>query len=126
MKQFLILFLILFSVQAVHAQQKLIKKKENGFWGFVDISGTVVIDFQYQKVYPFYEEMSLAQKDNLWGFIDKKGAIIVPFEFSKVQKYLSAKIIQAKKNEFWYLYNLNGELIELVDNDYLSGDYKNV
>ena len=65
MRQFLILFTILFSVQAVNAQQILRKKKENNLWGFVDTSGQVVIDYQYQKVHDFHETVALVQKENL-------------------------------------------------------------
>jgi hypothetical protein len=111
MKQLLILFAILFSAQTMDAQQTLRQKKENNLWGFVDTSGKVVIDFQYQNVHSFYGDVTLAQQDSLWGFINKKGEIVVPFLFSEVQKYLNVKIVRAKKEGFWYLYNLDGALL---------------
>lgn len=111
MKQLLMLFAILFSVQSINAQQNLRQKKENNLWGFVDTSGKVVIDYQYQNVHAFNGEVTLVQKENLWGFINKKGETVVPFSFSEVQKYLNIKMVRAKKENFWYLYNLDGELL---------------
>lgn len=111
MQNFLFLLIVLLSVQTASAQSILRKQKKEGKWGFVDTSGNLIIDYQYQNVYDFYQNITLVKKENLWGFINDKGETIVPFGFSKVQKYANFRIVRAKKDAFWYLYNLNGELI---------------
>lgn len=111
MQKILFLILFLITIQSVNAQSPLRKKKENGLWGFVDTSGKVVIDCQYDNVHDFFEDVTLVRKDKLWGFINKEGKVIVPFQFLTVQKYLNAKLVRAKTVDFWYLYNLKGELV---------------
>ncbi|MFK7950329.1 MAG: WG repeat-containing protein [Saprospiraceae bacterium] len=111
MQKFLFLLIVIFSVQSTFAQSTLRKQKKDGKWGFVDTSGSVIIDYQYQNVHNFYQNVTLVKKDNLWGFINNKGEVIVPLAFSEVKKYTGTKVVRAKKEEFWYLYNLKGKLI---------------
>lgn len=54
---------------------------ENGLYGYVDKSGNVVIDFQFDDAVRFIGNMAWVKKDGLWGTIDKKGNIIIDFQY---------------------------------------------
>ncbi|NJN78007.1 MAG: WG repeat-containing protein [Saprospiraceae bacterium] len=97
MQKILILILLLFGVQTLEAQQTLRKKKENDLWGFVDSSGKLMIEYQYQNVYDFYENVALVQKNDFWGFINSAGEIVVPIEFSEVQNFFECKNCKGEK-----------------------------
>ena len=97
MRKFILLLIVLLSVQTASAQSILRKQKKDGKWGFVDTSGNLIIDYQYQNVYDFYQNVTLVKKSNLWGFINNKGETIVPLELSESQKYANSGVIRAKK-----------------------------
>ena len=53
-------------------------KNEQGKWGFVDNSGNIVIDYQYDRVTEV-DEYGYAgiKKDEKWGVIDSQGKVVV-------------------------------------------------
>ena len=53
-------------------------KNEQGQWGFVDKSGNIVLDYQYEKVTEV-DEYGYAgiKKDGKWGVVDSQGQIVV-------------------------------------------------
>ncbi len=62
----------------VYTNNKIFAKQQNNKWGFVDISGTKIIDFKYDKVTEInkYGFAGIKQNDK-WGIIDNEGKIIV-------------------------------------------------
>lgn len=46
---------------------------EDGLWGFVDVSGRMVIPPVYDRVMAFSQGLAAAHKDGKWGFIDPQG-----------------------------------------------------
>ena len=62
----------------VFTNNKIFAKKQGNKWGFIDASGTKIIDFKYEKVtevnnYGF----AGIKKNGKWGVIDSDGKIIV-------------------------------------------------
>jgi len=57
---------------------------ENGFWGYVDQNGNTIIDFKYQKAYPFTEGLAAVYDGNAWGFINESGETVIDFMFDDV------------------------------------------
>lgn len=62
----------------VFTNNKIFAKKQDNKWGFVDASGTKIIDFKYDKVTEVnnYGFAGIKQ-DEKWGVIDSEGKIIV-------------------------------------------------
>ncbi len=56
----------------------------NGKLGFMDKSGTIVIDPQFDQVWPFHQGYAQIKIGTKWGFIDKSGKIIVKAQFDHV------------------------------------------
>nr|WP_162463254.1 WG repeat-containing protein [Paenibacillus psychroresistens] len=58
-------------------------------FGFIDITGTIVITPQFSDVLPFTEGLAAVEIDGLWGYIDITGKIVIPpgyglaYEFSE-------------------------------------------
>lgn len=50
-------------------------------WGYVHISGRVVVPFLYEKVYPFSEGYGVIYDKKRCAMVDVEGKIIVPFIF---------------------------------------------
>ena len=50
--------------------------KKEGKYGFIDLTGKLVIDTIYDKVYPMYEEKAVVIKDESTYIINKDGNIM--------------------------------------------------
>lgn len=63
---------------AIFPNNILFSKMENGKWGFVDKTGIVKVDYQYDKVTEFNEYgFASIQKDGKWGAINQNGEIVI-------------------------------------------------
>ena len=61
---------------------------KEGKWGFVDKSGTVVINPQFESVHPFSEGLAaVCDKNDKWGFIDKDGTLVINYQFEHVDDF---------------------------------------
>lgn len=58
--------------------------RKGGKEGFIDASGTVVIEPVYDKVYPFSDGLAAIQERGLWGFIDETGTKVIPPSFLEI------------------------------------------
>lgn len=68
-----------------YSNNRLFSKIENGKWGFVDKSGNVVVDYQYDEVGEFNEYGFVAvKKDGKWGSLNGNGEVVAEtvFEFA--------------------------------------------
>jgi hypothetical protein len=50
-------------------------------WGFIDTSGTLKIQDQFDAVRPFHQGIAIANKGGKWGYINKENEVIIPFRF---------------------------------------------
>ena len=50
-------------------------------YGFIDKSGKVVIEPQFDNAEPFSEGLACVEKDGKWGFIDKSGKMVIEPQF---------------------------------------------
>ena len=53
-------------------------------YGFIDKSGKVVIEPQFDNVSAFSEGLAKVEKDGKWGFIDKNGKVVFEPQFDFV------------------------------------------
>jgi hypothetical protein len=50
-------------------------------WGYVDTSGSFVIEPQYDWASPFSESLAYVRKDDKYGYINHHGDIVIDFKF---------------------------------------------
>jgi hypothetical protein len=61
-------------------------KTADGLYGYMDNTGTIVVQAQYAAAYPFRDSGYAAVcKDGLWGLIDKTGNIILNFQYESMK-----------------------------------------
>ncbi len=51
--------------------------KKNGKWGFIDISGEVKIDYQFDDALSFGQHLAAVKQGDLWGYISLNGDIVI-------------------------------------------------
>ena len=56
-------------------------------YGFIDKSGKVVIEPQFDNVSAFSEGLAQVEKDDKWGFIDKNGKVVIEPQYDYVRDF---------------------------------------
>lgn len=65
---------------------------DNDLWGFVDSSGNIVIEPQYDNAKSFSNGLGAVCKDSKWGFINTEGKIVIDLQFLEVDYFTNGKM----------------------------------
>ena len=52
-------------------------------WGFMDRTGKVIIEPQFDAVNDFFHGLAAVLKNSKWGYINEKGEVVIPFSFDQ-------------------------------------------
>lgn len=79
-------------------------RNADGRWGYIDMTGKLVIPCQWKKALFFSEGLAGVQDDNeKWGFIDKMGKVALPFVWSNVQWFRNGRVrVQTVLSGGWH------------------------
>ncbi|MBR2571833.1 MAG: WG repeat-containing protein, partial [Clostridia bacterium] len=56
-------------------------------WGFIDRTGTVVVEPLYDSVGDFFEGLADVQSGGKWGFVDRTGAVVAEPQYDDVESF---------------------------------------
>jgi hypothetical protein len=59
----------------------LFPAREDGKWGFIDNTGQLAIDFQYEQALDFSDGMAAVKVGGSWGYIDESGTMAIAPQF---------------------------------------------
>lgn len=98
--------------------------RKDGFYGFVDDSGTEVIACEWDRAESFVNGLSLVKKDEKWGCIDTSGRLVLESEWDHIQ-ILSKNTALCFKGEMKYSTPKEGEsyVVDLVRGTASAADY---
>jgi len=96
--------------QAHHFSDGLAAVSAGGWWGFIDKSGTLVIDWQFSGASNFVDGLAAVRVGNMWGFIDRAGTMIVEPQFSRAFP-LSGDLGAVFVRGLWGIIDRNGTMI---------------
>jgi hypothetical protein len=54
---------------------------DKGKWGFIDTTGKVIINFQYDEAWEFSSGRAAVRKGEKWGYIDKNGNLVIGYKY---------------------------------------------
>ena len=80
--------------------------KQNGYMGFIDGCGRVVIEPVYDSALEFSEGLARVKKDGKFGFIDKSGKVVIDFYLDFAWFFYEGKAlaeIHGEKEEKFYI-----------------------
>lgn len=63
--------------------------KKNGKWGFIDTSGKVKIDYQFDDALSFSQHLAAVKQGDLWGYISLKGDVVIKPVFLQVKNFVN-------------------------------------
>lgn len=85
-------------------------QNEKGKWGFVDASGTPVVDYKYDEVVSFDGNFAKVCKKNKWGVIDSTGMEVLKPMYSSISDFDNGMARIALGNQYGYI-NQNMEIV---------------
>jgi len=98
-----------------------------GKWGFVDVSGNIVIPYIYSNALCFSESLAAVKKKGKWGFIDSKGNVVAPFIYDEVVSFSDGMAaVRIGNKDFGKWGFLNKEGFEVVPHKIVPFKYNAV
>jgi len=79
--------------EAALAETVFLPAKSNGMFGWMDQTGTIIIQPQYTNVGFFKDGLAWAEKNGKYGFVNKANKVIVPFQFESVTDFEQGRSI---------------------------------
>ena len=79
-------------------------------WGFIDVTGRVVIPPRYQQVGNFCEGAAAVCLHGKWGYVDHSGRSIVPPTYDNARKF-SGGVASVAVGEKWGCINRDGQWV---------------
>jgi len=100
---------------AASFSEGLARVKQQELLGYINQSGSYVIDPQYkfEQLGDFSEGLAAVKIDNRWGFIDKKGDIVIIPQFLDAENFNNglARVMVDEEKELYAYINHSGEVV---------------
>jgi WG containing repeat len=82
---------------------QLWKVKINGKYGYIDRTGKLVVNPQFDYASSFYEGLAQVQVGQKWGYIDHTGKLVIKPQFDYGDRFLTgfAKVEVASWRNIW-------------------------
>lgn len=61
--------------------------KKNGKWGFINLLGEKMIDFQFEDAFSFGQHLAAVKVGEFWGYINLEGEIVIEPLFLEAKKF---------------------------------------
>ena len=75
-------------------------------WGFVDTTGALVIEAQYDDALSFVNGFAAVCKDGKWGYINTSNEICIEFQFDDALNFNENNVSFVKENDDWVVLTL--------------------
>ncbi len=79
-------------------------------YGFFDKKGKIVINAQYDDVWPFSDGMALVEMNDRYGFINKKGEMKISAMYDDADYFFENGLAPVEQNDKWGYINKSGEM----------------
>lgn len=101
------------NVQSVSSSpEELVKLFSDNQFGFINLSGQIVIEPQFEYVSDFHEGIAIAgTKENKYGFINLKGEWIVPPVYDGIREFNEGLAAVYLSDNGWGFIDLTGNVI---------------
>jgi hypothetical protein len=98
----------------------------NDKYGFIDISGKIVIQCQYERAGEFSEGLAWVKMNGRYGFIDKNGNQIIKCKYKEVHDFSGGIVAVKELSGYWSLLDKKGHDVLPISLDYdYVGDFSN-
>jgi len=106
------------------SQTRLFPAIENEKWGFVDSTGKVVIQYQFEEAGTFSENLAAVKLEGKFGFINKTGITVIKPLFEEADRFINGLSL-VEINSTVGLIDQRGNWIFKLDSASISGPVNN-
>jgi len=86
-------------------------------FGFIDLTGKTVVDFQYDWAEQFFNGLAKVSKDGKYGYVNAAGEVVIPLAFDGADHF-SEGLAAVAIGDRWGFINTNGQMV--IKPQYLS------
>lgn len=79
--------------------------KKNGKWGYIDVSGSVRIDFRFEDALSFGQHLAAVKVGEGWGYISRSGELVIEAVFAEAKSFFNG-IAPVKTENGWQFISL--------------------
>jgi len=79
-------------------------------WGYIDATGQVVIERQWEMAAPFTEGLGLIQQNGKYGYIDPSGKFVIPAEWERASSFADGLALVVRNAKHGYI-DATGKLV---------------
>ena len=83
-------------------------------WGFIDKSGKLIMDFQYDEVKDFKNDLVAVRTENKWSFIDRNGNIISKSFYDELGEFYEGFAAVKSHGKWGYIGTQGKEIINCI------------
>ncbi len=83
-------------------KSELLAVEENGKWGYINVSGEVVIKPQYEAAKSFSNGLAGIKDGEFWSFINERNEKVITGEFNDVNYFNSQGNCFVKNENYWF------------------------
>jgi hypothetical protein len=99
-----------YSLRSVHDGMAAYQVRVDGPWGFVDRTGAIVIEPQFENAAAFSEGLAAVQVGEKWGYVDKTGAMVIQPQFDSAS-FFSDALAAVKVDKQWGYLDHKGAMV---------------
>lgn len=85
-----------------------------GLWGYVDLTGHMVIEPAFREVRGFSNDLAVARKDDRFGYIDKKGHWAIDPQFTRASDFNAQGTALAVRDNLLVLIDRKGIVVKTL------------
>jgi hypothetical protein len=87
---------------------------EGETWGYIDTTGKLVIDYQFEWAGNFREGLARVQQNGKWGYIDKSGEFVIPPRFEWAENFVDG-VAEVWVDDVYCFIDRTGRIIVKTD-----------
>ncbi len=96
--------------------------KINDKYGYIDNTGSIIIEPKFDNCYYFYDDLAVVRVENQDGFINRAGDIVIEPVYDLANNFYEGVSKVKYKGKFYYI-NKNGDRIIAFDDYNFVGDF---
>ena len=79
-------------------------------WGYIDLSGRMVIPAQYDEALSFFADLGAVKVGELWGYINRNGQMVIPPRFERASTFYDNPAPVMLDGQ-WVFIAVNGDVV---------------
>lgn len=88
----------------------LARSKQSGVWGYMDRSGNIAIDHQYEQAGRFHNGVAPVKRKGKWSVITRSGSELFKEKFEKIDNFYHGYAV-ARKDDYFGVVDLDGNWV---------------